>query len=218
MGSDIFNLAVKEKKVSLRRKFTLKKKYITGGSGILRFCKPGIKISFHRLLELMITKSDNTAANMVIRILGFDYVNSIFKRKLKLRKTVLRRLMMDFTKRRRGIENYICADDIRRVLEKIYAGKLINRRYSKMMLSFLKTQKINDRIPKLLPKVVTVAHKTGLERGVVHDAGIVFSPRGIFLICVLTYKVRNYRVAKNFIARISYLTYQVYNKPKKKKK
>ena len=50
----------------------------------------------------------------------------------------------------------------------------------------LRRQKMHDRIPKKLPEGVVVAHKTGLERGVCHDAGIVSTPNGDYLIVVLT--------------------------------
>ena len=51
-----------------------------------------------------------------------------------------------------------------------------------LAISFLKKQQIKDRIPRYLPKDVVVAHKTGLERGIIHDAGIVFTPKGNFFL------------------------------------
>jgi beta-lactamase class A len=69
-------------------------------------------------------------------------------------------------------------------------------------------QRINDRIPVRLPKGTSIAHKTGLERSVCHDIGLVFTERGDFLICVLTrHKAGAARAAKNFIARVALLAY-----------
>jgi beta-lactamase class A len=116
--------------------------------------------------------------------------------------------MMDFSQRSNGVENYTAASDIVYLLEKIYNKQLIDRAYSELILSFLKKQKIKDRIPRYLPKGVIVAHKTGLERGIVHDAGIVFSPKDDYIICVLTKKVKVYSKAKKFIAQLSLLTYK----------
>jgi beta-lactamase class A len=115
--------------------------------------------------------------------------------------------MMDFSKRRKGIENYTSAADITYLLEKIYNKELINRKSSNMMLAFLLRQKMKDRIPRYLPKNVEVAHKTGLERGVVHDAGIIFSVKSDCIVCVLTKGVKKYSKAKKFIANLSLLTY-----------
>ena len=47
------------------------------------------------------------------------------------------------------------------------------------------TSKQAHRIPRYLPDGITVAHKTGLESGNCHDAGVFFTPHGDFLIVVL---------------------------------
>lgn len=201
--------AVTERKISLSRIITIKRADISGGSGAIKAMRLPVKLRFSKLLELMITQSDNTATNKVISILGFDYINNGFK-ELGLHSTYLKRKMMDFSNRRKGIENYTTVNEIAYLLEKIYNKQLIGPKSSRLMLSLLKKQKIKDRIPRYLPNNISVAHKTGLERGVVHDAGIIFSPKGDYIICVLTKHVKNYRNAKKFIARISLLTYRMY--------
>ncbi|MBI3103704.1 serine hydrolase [Candidatus Daviesbacteria bacterium] len=70
--------------------------------------------------------------------------------------------------------------------EDLYNGKVIDGDYSKQMLELLSRQKINDRIPKLLPKEVKVAHKTADLDYFEHDSGIVFSPKGDYIMVVLT--------------------------------
>lgn len=47
--------------------------------------------------------------------------------------------------------------------------------------SFALKQKINDRIPKFLPKEVVVAHKTGDMDYFEHDVGIVYTPKGDYI-------------------------------------
>lgn len=157
-------------------------------------------------MELMISQSDNTATNKIIAILGYDYLNKGFK-ELGLKNTKLKRKMMDFSKRRSGIENYTSASDITYLLEKIYDKTLIDAKSSRLMLTFLLKQKMRDRIPRYLPKNVSVAHKTGLEKGVVHDAGIIFSSKSDYVVCVLTKRVKKYSKAKKFIASLSLSTY-----------
>ncbi|MEI8349938.1 MAG: serine hydrolase [Candidatus Omnitrophota bacterium] len=198
--------AVKENKISLEQTITIERKDITGGSGILKTKVVPITMTFQELIETMIAHSDNTASNKIIGLLGYEYINDGFKG-LGLKGTILRRKMMDFSMRRKGVENYITAADTVYLLEKIYKKELIDIRSSELMMAFLREQKIKDRIPRYLPKQVDVAHKTGLERGVVHDAGIIFSPRSDFVICVLTKRVKSYSKAKKFIARLSLLTY-----------
>lgn len=198
--------AIKENRISPSQKFTISAKDITGGSGIIKTMHTPVVLTFQDIIKIMITNSDNTATNKLISILGYRYINANFK-KFGLKKTILRRKMMDFSKRRRGVENYTSVSDIVLLLEQIYNGKLVDKQSSGLMLSFLTNQKINDRIPRYLPKGVKVAHKTGLERGVVHDVGIIFSQNGDCLICVFTKRVKDYTTAKKFIGRISLAAY-----------
>jgi len=202
--------AISEKRISLEELVTIRKNDITGGSGKLKSLSLPKKFTFAQLLELMISSSDNTATNKVIEILDFMYINSIFKR-LGLNDTVLARKMMDFSQRKNGIENYTSAADISYLLEKIYKGGVVNSKLSNLALTFLKKQMVNDRLPRYLPPEVAVAHKTGLERGVVHDAGIIFAPNGDYIICVLVRGTKSYAPAKKFIAQLSLLAYNLYN-------
>lgn len=201
--------AVQEERISLSDIIVIEKKDITGGSGILKTMKLPASLSFRELLKIMITRSDNTAANKVIEFLGFDYINEGFK-DLNLYKTILKRKMMDFSQRKKGVENFTTAAETAFLLEKLYRGKLIDEQSSDEMLSFLKEQKVNDRIPRYLPKGIVVAHKTGLEKNVVHDSGIVFCNPGGYIICVLTKDVKSYTSAKKFIAYASLMAYSLY--------
>jgi len=171
------------------------------GSGIIKDYAAGTQFNIDYLVEVMITQSDNTATNMFIDYLGMDSLNNYFKR-LGLSDTNLVRKMMDFKSRKAGLENFTSARDVAFLLEKIYNNKLINKDFSGKCLEILKRQKARDRIPKKLPSDAVVAHKTGLEKGVCHDAGIVFTPNGDFLICVLTRHTYKYAApAKNSFRR-----------------
>ena len=202
--------AAMEGKIDLEALTILRVNDKTAGSGILKNEPVGSKISVGQLIELMITKSDNTAANKLISMLGFDYLNSCFKQ-FGLEHTNISRKMMDMKSRSRGIENYTTAQDIALLLEKIYRGKLINQSVSVKCLELLKRQTVNDRIPLKFPTGVVVAHKTGLEKGICHDVGIVFTDRGDFLICALVeHNDKSSKRTKDFIAMISLLTYNYY--------
>ncbi len=181
----------------------------TGGSGRLRRSRSGTSYSIDHLVDLMVTRSDNTATNMIIDRLGFDYINGTF-REVGLERTKLLRKMMDMRSRDRGVENFTTARETAEVLEQIYSKGCISPAVSDKCLEVLKAQKINDRIPRLLPRDAVVAHKTGLEREVCHDAGIVFTDNGDFLISVFTKTWYKPVYAKRFIARTAALVYNVY--------
>ncbi len=201
--------AAEEGRISLEDTVRLKGAYKTGGSGVLKAAKSGTPLTVEQLIELMITQSDNTAANMLISMLGFDYLNETF-RKMGLAETNLSRKMMDFTLRKYGIDNYTTASEMAELLEKLYRKRIINENISETCLTFLKQQHVNDRIPAQLPSSTVVAHKTGLEHHVCHDVGIIFTAHGDYLICVLTREEQNSRKAKEFIATVARYTYSCF--------
>lgn len=204
--------AAQEGKIRLEDEIILKGSDQVLGSGVLKSIPPGSRFKVSQLIELMIAKSDNTAANILIRLLGFDEANRYFQNS-GLKKTKLVRTMMDFSKRRRGVENTTTAQDMALSLKRIYRHELISPEVSEICLGFLKRQAINDRIPARLPAGMVVAHKTGLERGVCHDAGILFTKNGDLLICVLTKNKskRGSKPAKRFIAALAAHAYDYTN-------
>ncbi|MDD5428382.1 MAG: class A beta-lactamase-related serine hydrolase [Candidatus Omnitrophica bacterium] len=202
--------AAEESKFRLSDTIVLKQSDKADGSGQLKNARTGSRYKIEDLLYAMITESDNTAANMLIDRMGIDELNRYFS-KFGLKHTNLSRKMMDFRLRKRGVENYTTAADMAYLLEKLYRGRFLNARVSKRCLELLAEQKVNDRIPKKLPADTTVAHKTGLENGVCHDVGIVYTDKGDFLICVLTkHGYSTARLTKRFISRLSLLTYNYY--------
>jgi beta-lactamase class A len=201
--------AVEEGRISLEEALTLKRTDKVRGSGVLRAAPAGTPVTIEKLLQLMITDSDNTAANMLIDLLGFDYLGGMF-REFGLERTNLSRKMMDFRSRARGIENYTTPREMADILEKMYRRTCVSPQASEKCLAVLKEQKVNDRIPRYLPRKTAVAHKTGLEHKVCHDAGIVFTERGDVLICVLTEGNTGAVIAKRMIARIASRVYKLY--------
>ena len=203
--------AIEDGRISLSSEIRLASDDKTPGSGVLKAMPSGSCYTVEKLIELMIAESDNTATNILIEQLTPDYLNSFFKNQ-GLKSTCLRRKMMDFSRRRQGVENYTSAQDISVLLERMYKGRCVNAKVSEKCMAVLLRQKMKDRIPKKLPKDTPVAHKTGLERNVCHDAGVVFTPEGDFLICVLTKSTSKggYRAMKDFIAKTALTVYNTY--------
>ncbi|MEI8175745.1 MAG: serine hydrolase [Candidatus Omnitrophota bacterium] len=191
--------AVKEGRVKLTDTVVLRASQRAPGSGKLKYSPAGSMITIQELMRRMVCESDNTAANILIGMLGFDYLNAAFK-EFGLKNTNLSRKMMDFQCRSSGIENYTTPDDMARILEAIYEKRFLDPSISGQCLAILKMQKIKDRIPAKLPATTVVAHKTGLERSVCHDVGIVFTAKGDLLICMLTKGVNGSRLSKDFIS------------------
>lgn len=200
-------LAARQGRLNLDAGVKLRSRDKVSGSGVLKSMRQGAVFSTEELIGLMIYNSDNTATNMLTNLLGMDYLRQCF-RAFGLKQTNLARKIADFRARKRGLENFTTAADMAYLLENIYRRRLVDTEVSTACLRLMQLQRINDRIPKYLPDKISVAHKTGLERGICHDAGIVFTPKGNFLICVLTrHKNHNSRPSKELIARLARYTY-----------
>ena len=199
--------AIAAKQLKWSSTIKLRAKDQVAGSGRLRHEKPGSVWTVERLVDLMITQSDNTATNLLINRLGYKALRQSFQQ-MGLSQTSLVRKMMDFSRRDEGVENWTSAGDIAILLGRIYQGRLVDGASSRRALTLLKESKYDDRIPGKLPKGTVVAHKTGLERHLCHDAGIVFTNRGDFLIVVLTKSKLPSKTAKAFIATLSARAYR----------
>ena len=86
----------------------------------------------------------------------------------------------------KDITPHTSPSDIALFYEKLYTKSLVSITASDEMLSILKKQQINDRIPKYLPNYIQAAHKTGELDGYKHDAGIVYTPRGDYIFVVMS--------------------------------
>jgi len=203
--------AAQEGRVNLKDNIKFKSFERVPGSKILGRPPAGSQFMVEELFDPMITLSDNAAANALIDLLGFDTLNAYFK-KMGLKNTNIARNMLDFRGRREGQENYTTAADMAYILEKLYRRQFLSQEISDRCLFLLNQQKINDRIPRELPKDdVSVAHKTGLERHICHDAGIVYTQKGNFLICILVkHGDRFAKPAKKLISDIALSTYNYY--------
>ncbi len=101
------------------------------------------------------------------------------------------------------------AEDIAMYYEKLYKGEIVDKEYSEKMMNILKRQTINDRIPANLPENTVIAHKTGELFGAKHDAGIVFSDKGDYIIVVLS-DTKNPKVAVEKTANFSKEVYDYF--------
>ena len=88
------------------------------GSGSLKWRPAGTHITVRELLRHMITESDNTAAAVFIRLLGYDYLREHFAQ-MGLVKTSINRQGMSLRSGRVANENYTTAREMSSLLERI---------------------------------------------------------------------------------------------------
>ncbi len=157
-----------------------------------------ITLSVHDGLEQMITISHNYAALLLTKEVGVQKVADFLK-KYQLNESSV------------GDNLTTTPADIGKFYDQLYQGRIIDSQYSQKMLDLLSRQQINDRIPKNLPPSTKVAHKTGDIDFFENDGGIVFSPKGDYIIVVLSESDLP-QAADDKIADISLAVYQYFNK------
>ncbi|MGH7756257.1 MAG: serine hydrolase [Vulcanimicrobiaceae bacterium] len=175
------------------------------GSGDICDARTGTAFSVRTLLDKMIDESDNTAANMLIRLVGRTHVNRTM-RDLGLRQTELR---SDIRTASNGIRYTLrtSASDMVRLLARMAQNRLVDSWSSREMLAILANQQINTLLPVPLPHDVTIAHKTGSLHDTLNDVGIVEQEGEPYVIAVMTTNLRSLWSGRDFIRHVSLLAY-----------
>jgi len=200
---------IKRGELDLNTQLVLRRRERCGGSGSLKWSRDGTSLSVRELLDKMITESDNTATKMLISRVGIYSLQQQFAG-LGLAYTQIHPEGMSLTSGRVAYENYTTAREMSYLLDKIYRGEAVDKFSSEVMVEILKRNRSTSRLAKALPPGWELGHKTGLLRRSCHDVGIIFSPKGDYLMAVLTGKVANYKSAKNFISKLARITFTYY--------
>lgn len=163
-----------------------------GGAGSLGGRPVGFEISYRKMAELMGQQSDNTAYNILSRILGKTRIQ-----------TTIDLLGMKNTSYEEGMTT---PEDMAIFFDILYKSDLISEKSREEILSFLTNTIWEDRIPVGVPKEIRVSHKIGTEVGVINDAGIIFAPKPYIL--VIMSEEANEIEAKKALPEISKRIYE----------
>lgn len=174
------------------------------GSGDIAGEAVGSGFTVSYLLTKMITVSDNTAANMLIRLVGRTNINATMKH-LGLHHTRL----TDYIRTeewsvRRSLRT--TPSDMVRLLSDMAKHQLIDEWASNKMISILEGQQINTLLPVPLPDDILIAHKTGSFNDTLNDVGIVYGPEP-YVIAVMTTDLPSLDSGRSFIRHISKMAF-----------
>lgn len=158
----------------------------------------GVSLSVKGALQQMITISHNYAALLL-------------SSKVKLANVKKYLQEHEFSASKTGSPPKTTAADTLEFFEKLYRGQLADKEYSAKMLDLLKKQQLNNKLPKYLPQGTVMAHKTGELGQVSHDAGIVYTNKGDYIIVVLSESTAP-KGAEDRIANISKDVYTYFTK------
>ena len=120
----------------------------------------------------MIDVSDNTATNMLIRLVGRQHINATMS-ELGLSHTRL----TDFIRSSRTDIRWALRSspaDMAHLLRAMAKEQLVDEWSSREMIAILRGQQHNGLIPEPLPAGTEIAHKTGTLHDTLNDVGIVY--------------------------------------------
>lgn len=176
------------------------------GSGDICDAPLGSTYSVSDLLSRMIDVSDNTAANMLIRLVGRRNIN---------------REMYALGLRHTWLSNYIRTDgwairnqlrsspsDMVHLLRLMAQRRLVDEWASNEMVDILEGDQFNTLLPQPLPDDVAIAHKTGSLFDTLDDVGIVYADGAPYVIAVMTTGLPSRTLGRAFIHDLSRMVYQ----------
>jgi len=175
------------------------------GWGDMADAPRGTHRTVQQLLWLMITRSDNTATNMLIRRVGRAHINATMAA-LGLHSTHLG----DYIRSETDTIRYALRTsprDMVALLDRIARDTLVDPWASREMLAILAGQTHNGLLPVPLPKDVRIAHKTGSLHDTLNDVGIVYRDQEPYVIAVMTTELPDLDRGRAFIHRVSRVTY-----------
>lgn len=229
-----------EGKINLDERYLLRETDKTLGSGVLQHLQEGLNPTIRDLAKLMMTLSDNTATDIIMKMLGKGDINATIENLgLKNSRVALstNEILLSIT----GAENIEEAKknfeegkinkggkwerdfeendvttpkDMVKIFEMLYWKKILTPEACMEIIEIMKNCETGEaRIKRYLPFKVKVAHKTGTMPSVVNDAGIVFSPKGDYILVVfingLEYEEQPYiSIGEEMISRISKEIYE----------
>lgn len=179
--------------INLDDKYTLKNIDKIKGSGILYSRENGSVYSYRELVELMGKQSDNTAYNIMRKMLGDKIINNTIT-EIGMRNTS-------------PADNETTPKDIGIYFERLYKGGLISNESKDEILNSLTNTIYEDYLPAGVSDDIRVSHKYGREGHVINDAGIVFTDKP-YVVVIMTKGIIETE-AEEIIPDISRIVYEI---------
>jgi beta-lactamase class A len=191
------------------RKLAIRPQDWTDGSGVLQ-ARVGDQLSVRELTTLMIQDSDNIAALVLLDVVGVPSVNALTDQ-LGLPATHLVDHRADGGSQD-NVDHTTSAGDMAQLLVGMASGRLVNQRVSDQALGLLELKQATNWLGADLPFWVKIAHKWGDLPQARNDVGIVFTPRGSYVVAVVTQDSEP-DAAASLISRTSRMAYDYLGAP-----
>ena len=196
-------------KIRLDEQLTMLPQLIVSGSGDMQNQKPGTQFTALETATKMITISDNTATNMLVKRLGgAEVLNQRFG-SWGLMATAIRNPLPDLSG-----TNTTSPKDLASALAMVNRGELVSPRSRDLILDIMHRTVRNSLLPRGLGKGATIAHKTGDIGELIADVGLIDLPIGKrYIAAVMVKRPYNDPSAQDLIRQISGAAYQYFSPP-----
>ena len=190
---------IKAGKFTLADRYTLTKEDILPGTGVMRSLDPGAIFTVKDLLTLMNVVSDNTATDVLYRLVGGPEAVNKRMQEMGLRQTVApanARAWFDalsaekdrakFHREAKHPFGLSTPREIGQLLEAMERGTLVDKSSSELMLQMMRGQIYRTRIPRFLSGFA-VPHKTGdFLPYIANDVGVLESTGATVVVSIFT--------------------------------
>ena len=148
---------------------------------------PGMRVTVERMLDVMLVDSDNTACDLLIRLVGgpASVEKALVDRNVAgIRISLDEKGMAAAAKKNRtafeaGAQNGASPDAMAAFLARLYGGELLSRASTDRILDAMRRCATGEkRLRAGLPKGTEIRNKTGTSTSCANDAGIVTLPDG----------------------------------------
>jgi len=150
--------------------------------------RDGDTVTVNYLLDLMLTRSDNSAANCLIDLARREKINALidgygWRGSEVTRKFLRRKFEPPPYDTIRGTET--CALHAAEFMYRIYTGRLVTPWVSRQMMTFLGRQLDTSKLAAGLPREAMFYHKTGWYADWTNDVGIVEGDARYIIACLV---------------------------------
>lgn len=196
-------------RVRLDESLTMTRDMVAGGSGNMQYQQVDSQFSVLETATRMITISDNTATNMIVRRLGGIQALNDRLQRWGLQHTRMQNLLPD-----RFGTNVTTANELAKLLAMLDRRQLLSASSQAQVLNIMSRVQNRTLLPAGLGQGAAIAHKTGDIGAVQGDAGIIRLPSGKrYLAAILVKRDRNDPNSRDFIQAASRLVYNYLSQP-----
>jgi beta-lactamase class A len=177
---------VDEGELDFSQEIEIKEEDWAAGAGWLQWEKAGTKQTVGDLLLLMMTQSDNVAANALVRkVGGADHVNKV-ARSMGAEDTLLYQKVSSERGVVPALDNKSTPRDMATMMQQIAEGKAASEKSCGYMIDLMHENKLDWWLDEGLPPGVDAANKAGWLYRVYDEVGIVENDDRHYVIAILS--------------------------------